>query len=257
MHAMAATQGHGRRCVASLLLLVGLVTSAGVARAQECNAHASDAEVERARSLFVDGSHDVEAYRWSDAIPKFEQSYALSCAPSALYNLAMALRALGRHHEARDAFDRLLADHEALDDERRRTAETYRQEEAARVAVLLLAGLDPDTHPELHFDGEDVGDEGERPIRIEADAGAHSLIARIPEHRPFVWEGRLGDGQHETLQVVFEALVNGGGDDWVLPLVLSLVGAAVAAGAGVLGWYLWEDAQVRPLTPNRLVTVGQ
>lgn len=253
---MSATSWPARLGFASVIVVFALAWSAGPASAQQCNAHPSDADVDRARSLFVDGSHDVEGFRWADAIPKFEQSYALSCAPSALYNLAMALRALGRHREARDAFDRLLSEHPDLGGELQSTAETYRREEAARVAVLELAGIEPTVQPEIHFDGEDVPDPGERPIRIETDAGAHSLIARIPEHQPFVWEGRLGDGQRQTLDVHFDALPVSGGDDFLLPLLLS-IGAAIVIGVGVgVGWYLWDDAQVRPLTPDRLVTVG-
>ncbi len=239
-----------------MTMALALVTHVAGASAQECNPHPNDADVERARSLFVDGSHDVEGFRWADAIPKFERSYALSCAPSALYNLAMALRALGRHREARDAFDRLLAGHPDLGGELRTTSETYRREEAARVAVLLLAGIEPDVQPEIHFDGEDVRDRGERPLRIETDAGAHSLIARVPEHQPFVWEGRLGDGQEQTLELRFDRLPAGGGDDFVLPLLLGIA-AAVVIGVGIgVGVYLWDDAQVRPLSPDRLVTVG-
>jgi hypothetical protein len=228
---------------------------AGAAEAQSgCNQSPTQLEVNEARSLFIDGSGDVEGFRWADAIPKFERSYALSCAPSALYNLAMALRALGRHREARDAFDRLLGEHPDFGGEPRELAARYRREEAARVAVLLLAGIDPDTRPEIHFDGRDVLDDGTRPVRIETDAGAHSLVATIPSHQPFLWEGRLGDGQTETVEVRFTPISQGGGVD-LLPILLG-VGAAVLAAAGIaIGVVLWQDAQVQPLSPGRLVSV--
>src|SRR5690606_36962585 len=129
----------------SLMIAGALLLVAGRAQAQSaCNVSPTQLEVDEARSLFIDGSGDVEGFRWADAIPKFERSYALSCAPSALYNLAMALRALGRHRDARDAFDRLLGDHPDFSGELRELAVRYRREEAARVAVLLLAGIDPD-----------------------------------------------------------------------------------------------------------------
>ncbi len=239
----------------ALALAAGFALVAPRAEAQACNRAASPAQVERARSLFIDGSGDVEAYRWADAIPKFEESYALSCAPSALYNLAMALRALGRHREARDAFDRLLANHPDLGGELRSNAEQYRREEAARVAVLLLAGIDPDTQPTISFDGEEVADDGSRPLRIETDAGAHSLIAQIALHQPFLWEGRIGDGQTQTIELRFVPLPQGGGTD-VLPIILGIT-AAILVGAGIgLGFFLWDDAQVRPLSPDRTVTVS-
>jgi hypothetical protein len=239
----------------SALGLVVCLLGASSARAQDCNAHASPSDVERARALFIDGSQDVEGYRWADAIPKFEEAYALSCASSALYNLAMALRALGRHREARDAFDRLIANHPDLGGELRSNAEQYRREEAARVAVLLLAGIEPDVRPEISFDGEEVTDDGARPLRIETDAGAHSLVAQIAAHQPFLWEGRVGDGQTETIDLRFVPLPQGGGVD-VLPIILGIA-AALLVGAGIgLGVFLWDDAQVRPLTPGRMVTVS-
>lgn len=239
----------------ALALAAGCALAAPRAQAQDCNRAASPAQVERARTLFIDGSGDVEAYRWADAIPKFEESYALSCAPSALYNLAMALRALGRHREARDAFDRLLGNHPDLGGELRSNAEQFRREEAARVAVLLLAGIEPDVRPTLSFDGEEVTDDGSRPLRIETDAGAHSLIAQIALHQPFLWEGRIGDGQTQTIDLSFVPLPQGGGTD-VLPIILGIT-AAILVGAGIgLGVFLWDDAQVRPLSPDRFVTVS-
>lgn len=251
---MSATSRPARLAFVSILFF-GSLASVASAQAPQCNAHPSAADVDRARSLFVDGSHDVEGFRWADAIPKFENSYALSCAPSALYNLAMALRALGRHHDARDAFDRLLAEHPDLGGELRTNAETYRREEAARVAVLLLAGIEPDMQPDIHFDGETVVDDGSRPLRIEADSGAHSLVARIPAHQPFLWEGRLGDGQHETIELRFNPLPAASDID-LLPILLG-IGAAVLVGVAIgVGVYLWDDAQIRPLSPDRLVVVG-
>jgi len=240
---------------ALVLLLTGASLLPGAAHAQDgCNRNPTELEVAEARSLFIDGSEDVEAFRWADAIPKFERSYSLSCAPSALYNLAMALRALGRHRDARDAFDRLLGGHPELSEDLRENATTFRAEEAARVAVLLLAGIDPDVRPAIHFDGRDVLDDGERPLRIETDAGAHSLVATIPEHQPFLWEGRLGDGQVETVELRFTPIPRGGGD--ALPIVLG-IGAALLVAAGVaVGVVLWEDAQIRPFNPDRLVTVS-
>ena len=236
-------------------LVLALFVVAPSAHAQECNREASPADVERARTLFIDGSRDVEAYRWADAIPKFEQAYALSCAPSALYNLAMALRALGRHREARDAFDRLIANHPDLAGELRANSEQYRREEAARVAVLLLAGIEPDMEPEISFDGQPVSDDGSRPLRIETDAGAHSLVAQIAAHQPFLWEGRLGDGQTQTVELSFVPLPTGGGVD-VVPIILGIAAAVLVAGGVGLGVFLWEDAQVRPLS-ERTVTVSQ
>jgi tetratricopeptide (TPR) repeat protein len=243
---------------ACLALLVTLHASAARAQGGESSAcDPTEADLEEAQALFIAGSAAVDSGRWADAVESFERAYALSCRVAALYNLAMAQRALGRHREARDTFDRLVRLHPDIPDDLRQTVANFRREEANRVAVLELAGLDPDLRPEVSFDGRAVRDEGERPLVIETDAGSHSLVARIPEHQPFLWEGELTDGQRETIEVTFEPIPapeEGGLDPFVvIGPVLAAVVVGVAVGVGV---YLQDDAQVDPLSP-RTVTVGE
>jgi tetratricopeptide (TPR) repeat protein len=234
-----------------LALLLSISFVAAPAAHAQCAGGGDPSSLQQARQLFIDGSADVEAGRWADAIESFERAYALSCAPSALYNLAMALRALGRHREARDAFDRLMSEHPNLTGELQTNTVNYRREEAARVAVLELAGIEPDLRPEISFDGEPYADTGQRPIAIETDAGTHSLVLQIPDYRPFLWEGRLRDGQHETVDVSFTPLPIGeGGVEW-WPILVG-IGAALLIGAGIgVGVYLWDEQQLDPLQPER------
>jgi hypothetical protein len=83
-----------------------------------------------ARDLFVRGTSFVENGQWADAITTFSQAYELSGVPPALYNVAFALRALGRHVESRDAFEALLERHrDDLDPEMRTLSERYVEEE--------------------------------------------------------------------------------------------------------------------------------
>lgn len=209
----------------------------------------SDAEREEARALFVAGSAAVDAGRWADAIDRFERAYALTDAPSALYNLAMALRALGRHREARDDFTRLLEHHE-LDPELRAQITQLRREASARVAVIELGGLEPELEHVVRFDGR-VIPSVTRPVEIETDAGAHTLLAEREGARPFVWEGSLQDGERLSLSARFQALERG--DDTVLHVVLVVVGVVALAGAGAaLGVYLHDQAQVQPLFDLRI-----
>jgi tetratricopeptide (TPR) repeat protein len=236
--------------------IVVVLTSVSSAHAQGCAGGSSPEELAEARQLFVSGSADVDAGRWSDAIAKFDRAYSLSCAPSALYNLAMALRALGRHRDARDAFDRLLREHPNLTGELRTNGTNYREEEATRVAVLILAGIDANVSPELHFDGETLADSGARPIQIETDAGSHSFTAQIPEHQPFLWEGRLSDGQHEMVQVTFAPLAAREEMDWVVPVIIGVAAAAVVGLAIGVGYYLYDSAQIRPLNPGRTIVLS-
>jgi len=245
-----------------LILAVALpLLAASAAQAQ--GHEPSDAALAEARALFMAGQAAVDAGRWADAVTNFSRAYELSRVPAALYNLGFALRALGRHREARDAFTRLLERHARMDRQLRQDSRAYRDEEAGRVAVIQLTGLDPDSHYDIRFDGARFEDGGDRPFRLESDAGSHTLTARAPGIRPFVWEGVLSDGQRLTIEV---ALVPEGGATPSGPIgpgptpppndsgggLLSSpwfwlgVGVVVlGAGAG-LGYFFYQDAQLDP-----------
>lgn len=237
--------------VSAFVVAAALLFGSTHAEAQACEP--STAEMTEARALFEAAQAAVDSGRWADAIASFERSYTLSCQPAALFNLAMALRALGRHRDARDQLDRLVELHPDLSGGLRESVDNFRREEAERVAILELVGVDAETEVRLSFDGRLVPDEGERPWQLETDAGTHSLVARIPEHQPFVWDGELTDGQTERVEVVFEAIPTGGeegGVDVVL-IIVPIVLAILIAGAITTGVVLQEQAQLQPHNPSR------
>lgn len=212
----------------------------------------TQAALQQARALFLTGSSAVEAGRWADALESFERSYELSGVSAALYNAATALRSLGRHRDARDAFLQLLSAHPDLDANMRREAEARRAEEAARVAVLSLAGLPTDGELSVRFDNVAVPDDGARPLEIEADAGPHALRVDLPRHRPWLWEGRLRDGQYSTLDVRLELAPVEVETQSVFesPVFWIITGAVVLAGAAVATYFIWDGAQLDPGSPN-------
>ena len=244
-------------------LVAGLLLMGVPLQVRAQNEDASSSELAEARALFMAGQAAVDSGRWADAVDNFSRAYQLSEVPAALYNLGFALRALGRHREARDAFVELLESHPRVDRELRREARRYRDEAAARVAVLSVDGLDPRVRYTIRFDGTRVTDDGARPVRVEMDAGSHTLTVRSPEHRPWVWEGELEDGQRLAVDATLEAvvvedgregggaMVVGGGGGATEPVedeggVLSsplfwIVVGAVVIGGGVLGGYLVHD----------------
>ena len=199
-----------------------LLCAAG-ARAQ---GEPTEAELQEARALFVAGQAAVESGRWADAVERFSRAYELSGVPTALYNVAYALRSLGRHRESRDAFRRLMAEHPDLDDATRSEAERSLAEVEARVAVVSVQGLDEGTRYTVRFDGRRIEDDGSRPLRIDADPGEHTLTIRSPETEPFVWEGTLGDGEAMTVEAELTPVSIGGGGG---------VGAGAGAGSGGTG----------------------
>jgi tetratricopeptide (TPR) repeat protein len=236
----------------ALAVLAGVLLPA-LASAQECPEAPTDAQRQEAEALFVAGSGAIDGLRWVEAIDRFRRSYSLSCNPAALYNLGMALRGIGRHREARDTFDRLIRENPQLPAALRAQVTEFRREESARVAMLELMGIAPEVRIELSFDGRHVADEGARPMSLEADPGSHSLVARIPDHQPFLWDGELSEGQHQAIDVLFEPNPVTPGFD-ALPLILGIAGAVLAGALIGLAIYLQDDAQLDPLS-TRVTTV--
>lgn len=246
---------------AAVMLGIVVISATSVASAQRGGS--SGAELDEARARFMAGQAAVESGRWADAVEDFSRAYQLSEVGAALYNLGFALRALGRHTEARGAFDELLSDHPRLDRQMRRDARRYRAEAQARVATLRIDGLDQVTRHTIRFDGREVEDDGSRPVQIDADAGTHALTVRVAGFQPFVWEGELEDGQglRVTVQLVPATGDGGGGGDAFLgggggggmtdpddgeggilsSPVFWLVVGAVVLGAGVVVGYVVHD----------------
>ncbi len=235
----------------------------------------SRADLEEARARFVAGRAAIEAGRWADAVENFERAYALSSAPSALYNEAVALRALGRYLEARDALRLLLRRHaDKLSATRREEAERYLQEAETQVASVRLVGLAHAVPHIVRLDARVVEDDGSRPLVLETDPGEHVVEVSRPHHEPFEWHGTLEPGETTTLQVTLrphrsdpldtpepardraQRREGGGG---LLSSPWFWVGSAVvlAAAGGAAWWYLEGRGPVGP-TPlsSRPVDLG-
>lgn len=214
----------------------------------------SSSDIAEARALFIAGLAAVESGRWADAIESLERAYSLSRVPAALYNLAFALRALGRNREARDAFDRLLVEHANIDDEMRQNAERYRTEVAARVATIALVDLRADRRYEVRVDGARVPDRGRRPMTVEVDSGDRVVFVELAGHRPFTWEGPLADGQREAVRVAMRPLPTASDDSTIFEsgwfwLVTSVV---VVGGAAVGAYYYDQSRLLDPMSPNQV-----
>ncbi len=236
------------RAFLSLTLLAGLLSISAVADAQ-----ADDGNRDAAREAFLRGQQAAESGRWADALREFEQAYLMSGVPTALFNAGMALRALGRHKEARDTFDRLIESHP--DSAASEQARPLREEEAARVAILELAGLDPEGAYELRLDGRRLEITIAPTVEVEVDPGQHGLSAEREGYESFTWEGRIDDGERERIQIVMAELERRtepaeSSSIAKSPILWIAVAAVVVGGAVGLGIWLAKDSGVEPAYDN-------
>lgn len=238
------------------LLFVALLP--GVAHAQEIIACDATADTTEARQLFEAGRAAAADQRWTEAEERMRRAWQLSCRPSALMNVGLALRSLGRAREARDVFRQVLS-LEGLDDENRDRAQRYLNDVTAQVAALELTAIAPALRPEITLDGRALTDDGARPIRLETDPGAHSLVLRIEEHQPFLWNGDLSDGEVRRIAVEFDPIpVREVEDGFEYGWIILAIGLAAAIGTGIaVGVVLQNDAQLQPNSPDRFIVLGE
>lgn len=235
-----------RHLLAFALALAALSTSTVAAQARTVipgpSAEPTREDLSRARDLFRRGTEDADAGRWADALAAFEEAYRLSGVAAALFNAATTLRSLGRYRDARDAFDQLLREHPDLAGEMAETAPALREEVARRVAILELRELPRDPELQLRLDGAPREDPGERPLELETDPGRHALRIELPRYEPFLWEGRLRDGERREVTVLLEPLPPPDSGPNVRRIVLwTVIGVLVAGAAVTLGLVLRPD----------------
>ncbi|MGE0784511.1 MAG: tetratricopeptide repeat protein [Sandaracinaceae bacterium] len=197
----------------------------------------------RARDAYTQGLSELQAGRWADAARLFEVAYRLSGVPAALFNHATALRSLGRHRDARDAFAQLLRDHPDLDPERRAEAEARMREEAGRVALVLLAGLDDVSDARVLFDGASQA-VLRHPVEIEADAGEHAVEVAREGYERWRREVSLTDGQRESF--VVELVPIDSEELFESPIFWTIIGVVLVGGAITAGILIQDRAQLQP-----------
>lgn len=199
------------RCFLVGLVMLSCLPCSALAQSVSATPEAAPANVhtrddDEARAAFREGTEAAETERWADSERAFRRAYALSRAPSALFNRAVALRALGRHVEARDAFDQLLAETDApLASDLRESASTLRTESASRVAKLTLTGLTFSPH-RIRLDGRSLNDSMSRPLTFEVDEGLHTLEITREGHTSVVLSEELLPGEKRELRIALNAL---------------------------------------------------
>jgi tetratricopeptide (TPR) repeat protein len=235
------------------LLLVLAAAFALAALPGQAEAQSEDEDREQARAEFVAGSEAATGGRWADSLEHFQRAYLMSGVPTALFNAAMALRALGRHREARDAFRRVVdvhGDSPAAEPSREKAVE-----EAARVAVLTLAGLDAEADYEIRINGRTHESSRGVELEIEADPGPNGVQASRDGYESWTWEGRLEDGARQTLQVEMVEIEVETTSVFKSP-VFWVIAGVVLVGAGVgVGLFLQQNAQLDVMHPDNALEI--
>jgi hypothetical protein len=132
-------------------------------------------EEERARALFLEGAERYAAEDYEAAAESFAASHDLRPVPVVLFNLAQALRFMGRPGEALRAFRSYLESEESPGAQRRRAVEAAIGELESEVGQLQLA----------------IAPEGVEGVRVSLDGRA---LEGVDVTRPFA----VGPGAHRV-----------------------------------------------------------
>lgn len=184
--------GHVHRGVMAIGAVVLLAAAAGRARAQQ--PAAGDP-----RALFQQGVQLLDEHRYAEAIDALRRSIALREAPPAVYNLGLAQRGAGYHHDAIESFRRFLV--VATDARFAATRQTVidsiaELERSMPVVVLRIAG----TPEHVRIDGEDVEpSDGTRELRV--DPRPHRFEALRAGYAPVSRELQPGPGTRNEVEL--------------------------------------------------------
>ncbi len=200
------------------LVLLGLLLAPSMLRGQEVDGDA--------RRLFTEGVTLLQDHRFADALARLEQARALREVPAIVYNMAVALRGLGRYVEAAESLRRFLALTQGrLDPQRQADAERLSSETQAAIAYVTVrvavAGATV-TIDERVLTPEQL----DRAVPV--NPGAHVFRAYGDGLTRHEVERRVGNGERTEVQ---------------LSPTRSLVMAALRVEPSVPGAEVWVDRQ--------------
>jgi len=227
----------------SVLALVAFVSVVGLVPAARAAAPvAPEAAKAEARERFDRGLGLFEKGENAAALAEFKRAYELIPNPVVLYNMGLVYAAMNRPVEAADALDRYLAQAgEKASAEQRRHATQVRDEQAARVARVMVVTDHPAT---IEVDGVEAGRTPmTEPLRLPS--GAHTLAALAPGFQPTRRALTLAGQVTETVTLALLPTETGAAH---LVVSTPLPGAAV--------WLNDRQAGTTPLPGSVAVTPG-
>jgi len=133
-----------------------------------------------ARERFDRGLGLFEKGENAAALAEFKRAYELIANPVVLYNIGLVYAAMNRPVEATDALNSFLTAGAKASSEQQKKALRVRDEQAARVAGVLVVTDHPAT---VEVDGSAVGRTPlTEPLRVAS--GAHTITALAPGYQP-------------------------------------------------------------------------
>jgi hypothetical protein len=180
------------RIVLASLLLAASVQAAEPSRQQQ----------EEARQLFEQGKEAISAGRFAEAREMFQRSNELVPKASAAFNLAVALRGMGRPKESREVLVRLLrGDFGKLPDDRRQQVQKLADEARRDVSTLTVVARGA-AQIELRVDGVRIGDlRPNLPLTLELNPGERVVTFTAKLRDPVERRVTLAPGKSARLSV--------------------------------------------------------
>jgi hypothetical protein len=180
-----------------------------VALQRTASAQSSPADVATAQALFDEGKKLLQAGRYGEACPKFQESQKLDPGPGTEFHLGECFEKAGRTASAWATFS-------ALADEMRAAGKTEREQVARAHAaalehvltklVVVVPGAARVPSLEVRRDGEVVGD-AIWGSAVPVDPGAHVVSASAPRHKE--WKTTVQTGSPgSTTTVTVPALAD-------------------------------------------------
>jgi hypothetical protein len=159
------------------ILRVGSIS--GLLCALGAPAHAQT-ESAAARALFADGRTLMEAERYEEACPKFEESLRLDNGMGTQFNLAHCWEKLGRTASAWALFLDVAAAARAGNQPQREAAARERAKTLeGKLTRLRIEVTDPAPGMKIERDGQDVG-KAAWGTDVPVDPGLHAIVASAP-----------------------------------------------------------------------------
>lgn len=184
---------------------------AAYAQAQRPSSAPSE-ELKAARELFQDAYKDEQEKRYAQALEKFQRVAAVKESASVRYRIASVIEALGRLHDARDAFRALAASKSTLAPTEQEVADSAAERAHAldRRMPKLVIRLQDNAPADVRVTIDGAPAPVTTAVRtIELDPGEHVILASSPTSSPSETKVQLVEGAEAQVVVTLTPLKTG------------------------------------------------